>query len=91
MTGQPVRKEVDTGSLRGALQPVRFAVVSRPMVTIYGDTQFAEGDHVAMQYWGGGNVRITKVNSHISAAVKDHGVHVYEPEHIELDRSGQEI
>lgn len=91
MPSTPDRKVVDTGSLRGALQPVRFATLSAPFITIYGDVFGAEGDHVAMQYWGGGNIRVTKVDSHLSGVVKAHDLRIYEPKHVELDNHGSEV
>lgn len=81
-------KITDTGVLRGALQPVRFAVLANPVIDIYGNSNFAEGDHVALQYWGNGIIRVTKVDTHLSFPVRGPNVHVYEPEHSGLDYEG---
>lgn len=80
---------VSIGELRGALQPVRFLYLAAPATTTAGATVFADGDHVAAQYWGNGIVRLTKVNSHLSFPVLAHSIRTYEPSNIELDHEGQ--
>lgn len=85
------RKITDNGVLRGALQPIRFGVLAGPVTDIYGATNFQEGDHVAMQFWGNGVIRVTKVDTHLSFPVKAHDVHVYEPDHIGLDFEGGQV
>jgi len=85
------RKITDNGTLRGALQPVRFATLAGPITDRQGVERFAEGDHVAMQFWGNGVIRVTKVDTHLSFAFTAHDVLVYEPEHIGLDTEGTEV
>ncbi|SRR6266704_730034 len=69
-----------TGELRGALQPVRFGVLDAPVLTVKGESFLSAGDHVALQYWGNGVTRVTRVDSHASRPCLSHSIHVYEPD-----------
>lgn len=86
---EPKRKITPTGILRGAVQPVRFGELAAPVLTTMGTQEFKPGDHVALQYWGGGVIRVTKVDSHLSFPALAHSIQVYEPEHIQLDYTGE--
>jgi hypothetical protein len=79
---------VTTGELRGALQPVRFGVLAAPVLTTEGNLVFAEGDHVALQYWGNGITRVTVVDTHLSYPILSHSIRMYEPTSIQVDASG---
>lgn len=74
------RRITPTGELRGALQPVRFGVLAEPVLTVKGESFLQAEDHVALQYWGNGVTRVTKVDSHASRPVLSHSIKVYEPE-----------
>ena len=83
------RNITPVGIMRGALQPVRFGELAGPVTDVYGDEHFADGDQVAIQFWGGGVTRVTKLNSHLSFPARTNTIRMYEPKHIELDFSGQ--
>ena len=82
------KKITPTGILRGAVQPVRFGTLAAPVLTVAHGEQFKAGDHVAMQYWGGGVIRVTVVDTHLSYPALAHSIQVYEPENVHLDMSG---
>lgn len=82
------KKITPTGILRGAVQPVRFGVLAAPVLSVAHGPQFTAGDHVAMQYWGGGVIRVTVVDTHLSYPALSHSIQVYEPDHVTVDASG---
>jgi len=85
----PERTITPIGILRGALQPIRFVTLAAPVTDVYGVSHFADGDEVALQFWGGGVTRVTKLYSHLSFPARTNTIQSYEPQHIELDFSGE--
>lgn len=74
------KRVVTTGEVRSALQPVRYGYLAGPALAVSDGTEvFDAGDHVALQFWGNGMIRLTEVDGHKSRMVSAASVKMYEP------------